>query len=100
MPQDFTSYINNTYGTNTAESKEVMHAVMTKLLDIEASVARIRNRPKPTRPAVVADEEGIHTKHREVDAALGALLREALEPSEELLRCGRNNGSWSKRRCC
>ena len=81
--QDFSTYV-STFGTSDAEAREFMRAVMTKLLDIETEVARIRNRPKPTRPEVVADEMWIRTMHRDVDAALADALREALEPTEEM----------------
>ena len=94
--QDFnthyvTTYV-DTYGTNSAEAREFMRAVTMKLFDIEVQVARIRCRPKPTRRSeVVADETGIRTKLRDLEAALGGVIREALEPSEELrqLRAGK-----------
>ena len=69
-----------------------MRVLMTVLLDIEAGVARIRNRPTPTRTEdVVVDEMGIQTKCRDLDAAFGDALREAMEPSEELRQLRASN---------
>ena len=69
-----------------------MRVVMMKLLDIEAQVARIRNRPTPTRTEDVAvDEMGIQTKFRELDAVLGDVLSEAMKPSEELRQLRASN---------
>jgi hypothetical protein len=68
-----------------------MRAVMMGLLNIEAEVARIWVRPTPTRPEVVADEMGIRTKFRDLDAALGDLMREGLEPMEQLRRMRASN---------
>ena len=89
--QDFNTCV-NTHGTNSAEARQFMRAVMMQLLDIEAEVARIRTRPTPTRTEdVVVDEMGIQTKCRELDVALGDVLSEAMKPNEELRRIRASN---------
>ena len=84
--QDFNTLV-DTHGMNATEDVELMRVVMTKLLDIEAKVSRIRGGPKPTRLQFVPDETEIRAKLCELDAALGAALQEArevLEPTERI----------------
>ena len=89
--QDFNAHYVTIYGTNSAEAREFMRAVAMTLFDIEVNIARIRCWPKPTQPQVVADETGLRTKLRDLDAVLGDVLREAMEPSKELRQLRASN---------